>query len=131
MMNLFGDIHVYNDISKITEKPNAIIDFSIPSATFEMLEYAKANNIPIVIATTGFTKEQEESIKEYGKYIPVFRSSNMSFDINLMCKLVAQIAPLFKDCDIEITETHHRNKVDSPSGTALMLADSINKALDR
>ena len=53
----------------------------------------------------------------------------MSFDINLMCKLVAQIAPLFADSDIEITETHHRNKVDAPSGTALLLANSINDAL--
>lgn len=86
-------------------------------------------HIPIVIATTGFNREQEEILKEYSKELPIFRSANMSFDINLMCKLVAQIAPLFTNCDIEITETHHRNKVDAPSGTALLLANSINDAL--
>ena len=53
----------------------------------------------------------------------------MSFDINLMCKVIAQIAPFFANTDIEITETHHKNKVDAPSGTALMLADTINEAL--
>ena len=120
---------MYSDVTKIKEKPDMIIDFSNVYATLKILEYAKENKIPIVIATTGFNREQDEIVKEYSKEIPIFKSVNMSYDINLMCKLVSQIAPLFSNTDIEITETHHRNKVDSPSGTALLLANSINEAL--
>ena len=105
------------------------VDFSHVHATLEILKFADDKHIPIVIATTGFNREQEKILEDYSKRLPVFRSANMSFDINLMCKLVAQIAPLFADSDIEITETHHRNKVDAPSGTALLLANSINDAL--
>lgn len=121
---------VYTDLSAITEHPDIIIDFSIPEATFLVLDYANKNNIPVVIATTGFTAEQIEQIEKYSKTIPIFRSANMSYEINLMAKLVSQMAVLLPDSDIEIVETHHNRKVDAPSGTALFLADSINKALD-
>ena len=120
---------VFDKIEDIKEKPDVIIDFSIPIATLNILEYASKNNVPIVIATTGFTKEQEEKIKEYSKIIPIFKSANMSFDIMIMKKLVSWLAPLMKDTDIEIIEAHHNRKIDSPSGTAQMLADSINSAL--
>ena len=121
---------VYNNISSITVKPDVIIDFSVPVATLNILEYAKEHSIPIVIATTGFSDEQLEKLKEYSQYIPIFKSANMSYDINLMAKLLAQIAPILKDSDIEIIETHHNRKIDAPSGTALLLADSINKSLN-
>ena len=120
---------VFDKIEDIKEKPDVIIDFSIPIATLNILEYASKNNVPIVIATTGFTKEQEEKIEEYSKIIPIFKSANMSFDIMIMKKLVFWLAPLMKDTDIEIIEAHHNRKIDSPSGTAQMLADSINSAL--
>ena len=120
---------VFDKIEDIKEKPDVIIDFSIPIATLNILEYASKNNVPIVIATTGFTKEHEEKIKEYSKIIPIFKSANMSFDIMIMKKLVSWLAPLMKDTDIEIIEAHHNRKIDSPSGTAQMLADSINSAL--
>lgn len=123
------NIPVYNDFSKIQEKVDVIIDFSHAHATLEILKFANEKHIPIVIATTGFNHEQEKLIKEYSKTLPIFRSSNMSFDINLMCKVITQIAPFFANTDIEITETHHKNKVDAPSGTALMLANTINEAL--
>lgn len=128
-LTVFGNVPVYDDISKIKEIPDVIVDFSHVHATLEILKFADDKHIPIVIATTGFNSEQEKILEDYSKRLPVFRSANMSFDINLMCKLVAQIAPLFADSDIEITETHHRNKVDAPSGTALLLANSINDAL--
>jgi 4-hydroxy-tetrahydrodipicolinate reductase len=120
---------VFNKIENITEKPDVIIDFSVPVATFNILEYAVSNHVPIVIATTGFSEEEEEKIKEYSKKIPIFKSANMSYDIMIMRKLLQWLAPLLKDTDIEITETHHNRKVDSPSGTAEMLADSINASL--
>ena len=129
MQDLIGDIPVYDKISEIKEVPDVIIDFSHVHLTFEIIKYALEKHIPIVIATTGFNSEQEKIIEDYSKDLPIFKAANMSFDINLMSKLVAQIAPLFANTDIEITETHHRNKVDAPSGTALLLANSINDAL--
>ena len=86
--------------------------------------------IPIVIATTGFSDEELKVIKEASEEIPVFRSSNMSLDINLMAKIVQEIARVLNDTDIEIIETHHNRKVDSPSGTAILLADAINEVLE-
>lgn len=120
---------VYNSIDKISEKVDVIIDFSVPVATFEILKYAKKNKTPIVIATTGFSKEELEEIKEISTEIPVFRSSNMSLDINLMASLIQKVAEVLTDADIEIVETHHNRKVDSPSGTAILLADAINEVL--
>lgn len=120
---------VYKDLGKIPKKPDVIIDFSIPVATFNILEYAKDNNIPLVIATTGFLKDQDDKILEYSKFIPIFKSANMSFEINIFMHLLREIAPKLKDNDIEIIETHHNRKIDSPSGTAEMLADTIIEAI--
>lgn len=121
---------VYTDIENISEEPDIIIDFSIPIATFNILQYAIKKHIPIVIATTGFSESELEKLKEFSKEIPIFRSANMSYEVNLMSNIVAQISKLLKDSDIEIVETHHNRKLDAPSGTALLLADSINNALE-
>ena len=120
---------VYNDIEKIKEKPDVIIDFSNPKATLQMLKYAKKTNTPIVIATTGFTKEENEIINDYSKDIAIFKSANMSLDINLMADIITKVAKVLSDADIEIVEAHHNRKIDSPSGTAIMLADAINETL--
>lgn len=121
---------VYTDISKITEEPDVIIDFSVPSATLNILKYAVSKKIPTVIATTGFTNEELETIRDYSKEIPIFQSSNMSFEVNLMKHLVTKVAKYLKNSDIEIIETHHNRKIDAPSGTALTLASAINEALN-
>ena len=121
---------VYTDLNDIKEMPDVIIDFSVPEASFKILEFAKKNKIPAVIATTGFTEEELEKVREYGKEIPVFQSYNMSYTVNVMSKIVAELARKLENYDIEIVETHHRRKIDSPSGTALLLANSINNALD-
>ncbi len=120
---------VYTNINEIPERPDAIIDFSIPIATLNILEYAKQNKVPLVIATTGFSDEEENLIKQYSKEIPIFKSANMSYDINIMKRLLMELAPLLKGTDIEITEVHHNRKIDSPSGTAQMLANAINTSL--
>lgn len=121
---------IYTNINDIKEKVDVIIDFSIPVATFEILKYAKKTKTPIVIATTGFTQEQLEEIEKAAKEIPIFRSANMSLDINLMANIISQIAKILTDADIEIVETHHNRKIDSPSGTAILLADAINDVLE-
>lgn len=119
---------VYTKIEEIKNIPDVVIDFSVPIATFNILNFAKQHKIPTVIATTGFTNEQIQQIENIAKSIPIFQSSNMSFDIFLMQKILKLVATNLPNTDIEIIETHHNRKIDSPSGTALMLADSINQA---
>ncbi len=121
---------IYHDVNLIKEIPDVIIDFSIPEASINILEFAKTKKIPTVIATTGFSDEELYIIKQYSKELPVFRSGNMSYEINIMADIVSKLATQLKDSDIEIVETHHKNKIDSPSGTALILADSIDDALN-
>lgn len=121
---------VYRKIENIENLVDIIIDFSAPNSTLNILEFAISKKIPIVIATTGFSEQEEQKIKKYSKIIPIFQSANMSFNINLMSQIIADVALNLKDADIEIIETHHNNKKDSPSGTALLLADSITKALN-
>lgn len=122
---------VFTDINNINTIPDVIIDFSIPEATFNILEFANTHKIPTVVATTGFNDVELQKIENYSKNFPIFRSANMSYEINLMAKLVAELAQKLTDSDIEIVETHHNRKIDSPSGTALILADSINNALNK
>ena len=106
---------VYSNIEEIKDAPDVIVDFSVPIATLNMLKYAVSNKIPMVIATTGFNNDELSIINEASKTIPIFRSSNMSFDINLMKKIVSEVATYLKGNDIEITETHHNRKIDAPS----------------
>ncbi len=121
---------IFTKFEDINVKIDVIIDFSYTVGTFNILKYACEKHIPIVIATTGFTEEEEIKIKEYSKNLPIFRSSNMSFDISLMAKIVSEVAKKLYDSDIEIIETHHNQKKDSPSGTALLLANAINEVFD-
>lgn len=121
---------VFTDIEKIDIIPDIIVDFSMPDASMKILEFARNKNIPIVIATTGFSDEQKRKIEEIAEKVPVFKSANMSYEINFMAKLIAECAKKLTDSDIEIIEVHHNNKVDSPSGTALLLADSMNDVLN-
>lgn len=123
-----SDFPVYKTISQVKEQADAIIDFSNPSALSGLLEYAKTHKTPIVLATTGYSDEQIEQIKEASKSIPVFFTFNMSLGINLLTALSKRAAQILgNDFDIEIVEKHHNQKLDAPSGTALMLANSINE----
>lgn len=121
---------VYTSFDDIKGTPDIIIDFSVPVSSLNILKYAKKNHIPIVIATTGFSDEEFKILENYSKDLPIFQSFNMSYEINLMAQIVAKMAPLLKDSDIEIVETHHNRKLDAPSGTAILLANSINDSLN-
>lgn len=121
---------VYTDLTEIKELPDIIVDFSVPVASMKILEFAIENKVPIVIATTGFSDEELKKIHKAGEKIPVFQSYNMSYSVSVMRKICGELAKLLEGTDIEIVETHHRRKIDSPSGTALMIAESINNALD-
>lgn len=122
---------IYKSPSLCKEKGDFIIDFSHPNGLDELLEYAKNTNTPIVICTTGFCDQQVEEIVKFSKIIPVFFSFNMSLGINLLCSLAEKATQvLSKDFDIEIIEKHHNQKIDSPSGTAFMIANSINGCVE-
>ncbi len=120
---------VYASCEEVKEKVDVIIDFSFHTAIGDILRFAVKNQIAAVIATTGFTEEELGLIREAEQHIPVFRSANMSLGVNLICELAKTAAKLLPDFDIEIIEKHHNQKVDSPSGTALMIADEISSVL--
>ena len=131
-INLYKNNYpVYESPLLVKEKCDVIIDFSKPSNLNELLEYSLTNNISLVIATTGFSREDEEKIKEASNFIRIFKSSNMSLGVNVLINLAKQAANILSNIsDIEIIEKHHNKKVDAPSGTAKMIADAINEQLD-
>ena len=112
------------------EKGDIIIDFSHFSRIPNMLNFAVNNNIPIVICTTGYDDKILSQIKEASSKIPILLSSNTSIGISLMNDLVSKMAENLNGFDIEIIETHHNKKVDSPSGTATTLFNAINQTLE-
>ena len=114
------------------KKTDVIIDFSRPKASLEILSYAKKLKKKIVIGTTGFTKQQNNLIKNYSKKIAIFKSGNMSLGINLLEYIVNIVSKKIpNDYHVGINDDHHRNKVDYPSGTALMLANAISKGKNK
>lgn len=126
----FSEIPVYKDFSNIKENVDIIIDFSHPSSLTPLLEFGIYKKTGIVICTTGHTDTQINEINEASKQIPIFMSYNMSIGINLMQILIKKATEsLFKDYDIEITEKHHNQKLDSPSGTAIMLMNTIESVI--
>lgn len=121
------DFPVFSSFDEINIIPDVLIDFSNPSLLNSILSFAEKNNIPCVLATTGYSKEQIELIKETAKKIPIFFTANMSMGINLLSCLVKKASEVLGDgFDVEIIEKHHNQKLDAPSGTALMLANAIN-----
>ncbi len=122
---------VYKCPSDCREEADVIIDFSHPSVLTGLLQYAVQRKLPAVIATTGLTKDQVAEIHEAGRHIPVFFTANMSLGVNLLVELAKKATcVLGGSFDIEIIEKHHNQKVDAPSGTALMIADSISECLN-
>lgn len=126
-----GKFPIVDEPAKMPSRPDVILDFSHPSALRKLLDYCITSGVPAVIATTGFSEEQTAEIKAAAEQIPVFYSFNMSLGINLLASLAATAAKLLGgQFDVEIVEKHHNQKIDAPSGTAIMLGNAINKALD-
>ena len=110
------------DPSELFGASDVVIDFTVPAATIQHVEYAAANACAMVIGTTGLTAEHEALIRQAATRIPIVRAANMSVGVNLLFAMVEKVAAtLGDDYDIEIVEKHHRHKVDAPSGTALAL----------
>ena len=107
---------------------DVVIDFSNHAATAQVTEYCVKRGLPVVVATTGQTAEELALIDEAAKAVPVFLSANMSLGVALLADLAKKAAAVFPDADIEIVEKHHNQKLDVPSGTALLLARRIKEA---
>ncbi len=125
------DYDVYATFSEVPQIENAvIIDFSNPSVLSSLLDYAQKYSVPCVLCTTGYSNDQIEQIKSTSNNIAIFSSGNMSLGINLTIALAKKATAVLGDnFDIEIIEKHHNQKLDAPSGTAIMIADAISKTL--
>ncbi len=128
----YADFPVYANIYDITQPADVIIDFSHPSALPNVLQFATDRSMGAVIATTGLSEVDIQNIHSAAKVVPIFSSFNMSLGINLLISLSKKAASILSsDFDIEILEKHHNEKIDAPSGTAIMLAQEINNTLDQ
>jgi 4-hydroxy-tetrahydrodipicolinate reductase len=129
-------IKIQNNCLEAFKKTDVIIDFSRPKSSIEILKFAKQLKKKVVIGTTGFTKKDENIIKNYSKKIAIFKSGNMSLGINLL-EFITKILSkkISNNYQVGISDNHHKAKVDYPSGTALMLANAIasgkGKSLDK
>lgn len=129
-----GEIDVLYPVFSLPKEVNlscdVIIDFSNAGNVDDLIDYCISNQVAAVIATTGLSEKQEEKIKEAARIIPIFRSANTSLGINVLLDLVKKATSILSDnFDIEIIEKHHNKKVDAPSGTAYMIASTINEEL--
>ena len=123
---------VYKTIADCPVKADVIIDFSNMKAVDGLLEYCEVTAMPVVLCTTGLSKEQLEKAEQISSKTAVLRSANMSMGVNTLMELLAQAVRVLAPAgyDMEIVEKHHNQKVDAPSGTALALADVMNEAMD-
>lgn len=131
IVNNGQEFPVFSSFSKVNVKADIIIDFSSPAVLDDLLEYAIKNKLPAVLATTGYSDTELEKIHSAAKEIPIFFTFNMSIGVNLICSLAKKAAEILGNSfDIEIVEKHHNQKVDAPSGTAIMLANAVNSVFD-
>lgn len=120
---------MFSSLKECDEKVDAIIDFSHPNNLDDLLKFGVSHHCALVIATTGYNEQQLLRIEEASSQIPIFQSYNTSFGISMLTKIVKEVAKEFYEngYDIEITEKHHNQKIDAPSGTAKLLYDVIEE----
>ena len=118
---------VFTDINDCSEPADAIIDFSLATAADSVADYAVKSGVPLVLCTTGLSAATVAHISDAAKSVAILRSANMSLGINLIGRILPLLTEKLADSgfDVEIIEKHHNQKIDAPSGTALMLADII------
>ncbi|MBP5384670.1 MAG: 4-hydroxy-tetrahydrodipicolinate reductase [Lachnospiraceae bacterium] len=125
-----NDYPVFAGIEECDVEADVVVDFGAAPAVDKLLDTCVKRNLPVVVCTTGLSKEQVEHLEEASGKVAILRSANMSLGINLLLKLVQDAVRTLQPAgfDVEIVEKHHRMKLDAPSGTALALADSVNEA---
>ena len=111
---------------QLLDHPQVLIDFSLPEGTMQWLDVCRKHRVGMVVGTTGLTDSQQAELADAAQEIAIVHAANMSVGVNVLLKVVAQVASaLGSDYDIDISEIHHRFKKDAPSGTAIALAKSI------
>lgn len=123
---------VFTTLKDCNVEADVVIDFTCAKAVDGLLDDCVEKKLPVVLCTTGLSQEQLSHVEEASSKIAILRSGNMSLGINTIQKLIAEAAKVLAPAgfDVEIVEKHHNQKLDAPSGTAIMLADSVNDAMD-
>ncbi len=129
-------VTVMDDLEKVIDKGDVIIDFTHHEATLVNMALAAAKGKSIVIGTTGFTADELKEIRRYSEKISCVLAPNMSVGVNVMFKVLKDVAHILgNDYDVEIVEAHHNQKKDAPSGTAMkmaqIIADELNRDLEK
>ena len=122
-----GDFPIYSSFDNVTEKINVVIDFSSPKNLDNIIDFATKTGANAVLCATGYSPDDIEKINLLSKKVAVFRSANMSLGVNVLIDLVKKATKALYGFDVEIIEKHHNQKVDAPSGTALMMADAVKE----
>lgn len=125
------DFPVFTNINDCNIEADVIIDFSTAFAVDGVINYAVEKNIPAVICTTGLSDETMELFEKAAEKVPMFKSANMSVGINLLAAILKKYSEVLYDAgfDVEIVERHHNQKIDAPSGTAILLGDAVNEGV--
>ncbi len=117
-----SDYFVTDNEEELFKRSDVVIDFTLPEGTLTHANLAKLHKTALIVGTTGLTEEDEKELKEASEHVPIVYAANMSIGINILLALVEQTAErLADDWDIEIFESHHKYKLDAPSGTAIAL----------
>ncbi len=127
-----ADFPVFANIKDCNIEADVIIDFSTATAVPDVIEYAVNKNIPAVICTTALSDDTNKMLNAAAEKVAIFKSANMSLGINLIAAILKKYSSVLYDAgfDVEIVERHHNQKIDAPSGTAILLADSVNEGVD-
>jgi 4-hydroxy-tetrahydrodipicolinate reductase len=121
-----------SDLIHSIEKIDVLIDFTLPEALIDNLNFCVTHQLPIVIGTTGLNTDHKNALTNAARHIPIVFAANYSVGVNLLLNLVRQTARVMgQSADIEIIETHHRYKKDAPSGTAMAIGEAIADELGR
>src|SRR5215217_6784445 len=125
-------IAITDDLPCLMERGEVVIDFSSPEATLQHLRVVAQHRRAMVIGTTGFSPSELDELRSLARQVPCVLSPNMSVGVNLIYKVIGEMAKTLGDeYDIEVIEAHHRLKKDAPSGTALKIAEVLAQAVNR
>ena len=123
------EVQIVDDLKVVINDIDVLIDFSLPDATEQNMQICAANNVAMVIGTTGFNEQQEQVLAKASEKIAIVYAGNYSTGVNLSLKLLGMAAKAFgEDADVEVIEAHHKHKIDAPSGTAYMMAEAVAEA---
>ena len=123
------NVKIVDDLQSVINDIDVLIDFSLPDATEQNMQVCAANNVAMVIGTTGFNEQQEQVLATASEKVAIVYAGNYSTGVNLSLKLLGMAAKAFgTDADVEVIEAHHKHKIDAPSGTAYMMAEAVAEA---